>query len=157
MRLTTHTDYSLRLLIFLGLRPGTPVTIAEVADAYTISPSHLAKVAQSLTKLGFVQTVRGRHGGLRLALPPEAINLGDLVRAIEPDWRLVECFEPAGNACALTPACRLKGVLQQAMGGFFGVLDGVRLSDLLENRLHMQALLRIESRDVVRAAAQSSP
>ena len=129
MRLTLHTDYALRMLIQISLAGDRRVTIREVADAYGISRNHLMKVASQLQHLGYLETVRGKGGGLRLSLPAEDIRLGQLVRDLEPDFQIAECFSP-DNACVITPHCRLKGILNNALAAFLDVLDGFSLADL---------------------------
>lgn len=130
MRLTTYTDYGLRLLMFVATSPDALVTIQGAADAYGISKNHLMKVAHDLGQLGFLETVRGRNGGLRLARPAERIVLGEVVRKLEEDFTLVECFAPGANECVITRACRLKGVLGEALKAYFAVLDKYTLADL---------------------------
>jgi Rrf2 family nitric oxide-sensitive transcriptional repressor len=130
MRLTTMTDYALRLLMYVAHQPDRLCTIAEVADAYGISQAHLMKITHQLGLAGFVETVRGKGGGMRLAAAPAAINLGAVVRAVEPDFALVECFG-AENRCALTSYCRLAGVLGGALQSFLGHLDRHTLADLV--------------------------
>ncbi len=105
--------------------------IQEIADAYDISKNHLMKVAYDLGRHGFLETVRGRGGGLRLARPPERIKLGDVVRRMEDDFALVECFEPDSDNCRITRTCRLKGVLGEALKAWLAVLDKYTLADLL--------------------------
>src|SRR5574338_129028 len=106
MRLTDYTDYTLRTLIYLGLRRDELVTIQQVADGYGISKNHLMKIVQRLAQDGLVESVRGRSGGIRLRVAPEAVNIGRVVRAAEQDFILVECFERKNNRCVLSPACR---------------------------------------------------
>lgn len=129
MRLTRYTDYSLRTLIYLGLNDRGLSSIAEIARAYGISESHLTKVVHQLGRLGLVRTLRGRGGGLRLALPPSEIVIGAVVRQTEEDLALVECF--AGGPCIITPSCRLRRALGEALAAFLAVLDGYTLADLL--------------------------
>jgi Rrf2 family transcriptional regulator, nitric oxide-sensitive transcriptional repressor len=129
MRLTLHTDYALRMLIYLGLSAPGHATIAEISRAYGISENHLVKVAHRLGQLGFVKTSHGRGGGLRLARPAAEIIVGQVVRQTEEDLALVACF--ANGACAITPACRLRGVLGEALAAFLGVLDRYSVADLL--------------------------
>jgi Rrf2 family nitric oxide-sensitive transcriptional repressor len=114
MRLTTMTDYALRLLMYVAQRPERLCTIAEVAQAYGISEAHLMKVTHQLGLQGWLETVRGKGGGMRLALPPKKINLGAVVRGVEPDFYMAECFSPA-SACTLTGQCGLTGILNGAL------------------------------------------
>jgi len=122
MRLTLFSDYALRVLMFAHAAGDRLVTIEEVAEAYGISRPHVMKVVNALTRSGFLEAVRGRSGGLRLALPAEKIVLGDVVRATEPDFALVECFA-TGDRCVITDCCKLQGVLDEALGAFLDVLD----------------------------------
>ncbi len=130
MRLTTFSDYACRVLIYAATRSDRLITIEETADVYGISRAHLMKVANQLTRAGFLKATRGRAGGLALARRPDKIGLGDVVRATEPDFALVECFTP-GNDCLITPRCRLKGVLKEALVAFVGTLDRYTLADLI--------------------------
>jgi Rrf2 family nitric oxide-sensitive transcriptional repressor len=130
VRLTVYTDYGLRLLMYVALRKDELVTIQEVADAYGISKNHLMKVAYDLGRHGFIETVRGRGGGLKLARAPERIGLGDVVRRMEDDFTLVECFAPGSSECRIAGPCRLKGVLQDALKAYLAVLDKYTLADL---------------------------
>lgn len=145
MKLTDYTDYTLRTLIFLGLHRDGLVTIQQIADGYGISKNHLMKIVHRLSLDGIVETVRGRSGGVRLKLPPEAIRIGPVVRAAEQDFALVECFGRRHSNCTLAPACELKALLHKAMEAFFGVLDERTLADVIGNaeqrRAHV-ALLR---------------
>lgn len=144
MRLTQHTDYALRLLMLLALEPEGRHTIEAAARRYGISRHHLTKVAQTLVRAGFIRSLRGRSGGLRLAGPAAGMRLGDVVRATEDGFPLVECFNPARDTCLLTPACRLKAPLAEALAAFLAVLDGYTLADLVEGaemRRDLQALL----------------
>lgn len=130
MRLTLHTDYALRVLLYLGLTLDRRVSIREIAERYDISENHLIKIVHRLGQGGFVRTMRGRGGGLMLGRPAEEINIGDLVRFTEEDMALVACFQ-SGQSCALTGVCRLQGVLGNALGAFMAVLDTQTLADLL--------------------------
>ena len=132
MRLTAYTDYGLRLLMYVAMKGDELSTIQEVADAYGISKNHLMKVAYDLGQHGFIETVRGRSGGLKLARPPARIGLGDVVRRMEGDFTMVECFAHTSNGCRITRACRLKGVLKEALDAYMGVLDTYTLLDLTE-------------------------
>ena len=130
VRLTDFTDYALRVLMHLGLGEGRQSSIADIARAYGISEAHLMKVAHRLGQLGYLATARGRGGGLRLARPPESIRIGALVRAVEPDLALAECFGPHG-ACAIAGPCRLQPALAEAREAFLAALDRYTLDDLL--------------------------
>lgn len=128
MRLTRFTDYGLRTLIYLAVRPDSLASIAEIATAYAISESHMTKVIHALGKAGLIETLRGRHGGLRLARPAAQIGLGDVVRATEPEIALVEC--QGGTECAIGDVCRLRGIMDEAAGALFGVLDRYTVADV---------------------------
>ena len=130
MRLTDFSDYSLRLLMYAAARTDRLITIEETAQLYGISRAHLMKVANQLTRSGFLKAVRGRSGGLTLAMRPEQIGLGDVLRATEPDFELVECLR-SDNNCLITPSCRLRGVLMEALTAFASTLDRHTLADLL--------------------------
>lgn len=129
--LTKFSDYSLRLLIYLGVHNDRLVPVREVSRAYRVSPHLMVKVVQALVEQRLIVGVRGRHGGLRLAKPPAAINVGRLLRRTEPRWDLVECFDVAGNTCPIEPACGLKRALKDAERAFLGVLEGYTLADFL--------------------------
>lgn len=131
MHITRYTDYSLRVLMYVALKGDTLSTIREIAESYDISKNHLMKVVQELNSKGYLQAIRGKNGGLRLPGRPDDINLGELVRGTEQDLTLVECFGE-GSQCALTPACRLKGVFAEALEAFFAVLDQYTLADLVQ-------------------------
>ncbi|WP_270181020.1 RrF2 family transcriptional regulator [Alkalihalobacillus sp. CinArs1] len=134
MRLRNYTDYSLRMLIYLGsMKNDKLASIQEIADAYNISKNHLMKVAHELGKKKYIETIRGRYGGLRLAKHPKDINVGEIVRSMEEDFHLVECFDRETNTCIITPACQLKHVLNDALQAYFKVLDGYTLDDLIVN------------------------
>lgn len=141
MRLTYHTDYALRMLVYLALNRGRPSRVADVAESYGISRNHLLKVALHLGRLGYLTTVRGRSGGIALARKPEEINLGDVVRQIEDDFGLVECMRFEGGACAISPACRLKGIVKKAVEAFLSVFDDYSLADIAGNREILAELL----------------
>ena len=143
LRLTVYTDYALRLLMYLALKDDGLATIAEVAESYGISKNHLMKVAHQLGVAGYVATVRGRSGGLRLAKPAEAIGLGEVVRHTEPDMALVSCFKPVNAPCAIQQCCVLQSALEKAWLAFVEVLDGYTLSDLVKPRARLRALLSI--------------
>jgi len=148
MRLTQYTDYSLRVLIYLALHDDGRCTIREISSVYGISRNHLMKVVQKLAAEGFVDSVRGVGGGLRLGRPAREINVGRVIRVMEPDLGLVECMRP-DNDCVITPACGLAGMLAEAREAFLAVLDGYSLSDLVSapRRRELARLLdiRVES------------
>jgi Rrf2 family transcriptional regulator, nitric oxide-sensitive transcriptional repressor len=142
MKLTQFTDYSLRVLIFLGaLEKDERVNVQEIASIYNISKHHLTKIVHNLGKLGLVETIRGRGGGIRLEKKPNEINIGWLVRQTEEDFHMVECFNPDANHCMINSVCHLKGILNQALEAYFSTLDRFTLEDLLVNRSSLQALI----------------
>jgi Rrf2 family nitric oxide-sensitive transcriptional repressor len=138
------------MLMYLALRKDQLATIAEIAESYDISRNHLMKVAHQLGVAGFVETVRGRGGGLRLAKPVGSIGLGDVVRYTEPDMAIVSCFEAIDAPCAIQPCCVLKRALKQARDAFLDVLDGYTLDDLVEPRARLSGLLGILPVNAVR-------
>ena len=129
MRLTRYTDYAMRVLLYLGSHENRLCSIAEIAKAYAISQNHLMKVVNDLVNAGYLQSVRGRHGGIRLARSPETINVGALIRHTEDGLELVDC-----GSCRIAPACGLTGVLDEALLAFLEVLDRYSLADVLERR-----------------------
>lgn len=131
MHLTLHADYSLRVLLYLAARPGRLASTQELADAYGISKHHLVRVVQTLSGEGFVEVRAGRSGGVTLARPTKDISVGKVLRAAEPDFELVECFNRETNTCPISPACGLKGVLSEAREAFLAVLDRYTLADLV--------------------------
>ncbi len=141
MRLTVHSDYALRMLMHLAVNNDRLTTIAEIAERFDVSKNHLMKVAQSLAQMGVVESVRGRGGGLALARQADAISLGAVVRRLERNSALVECFPGGGGACLITPSCKLKGVLAEAQEAFFAVLDKYSVHDLVKRNPALRALL----------------
>lgn len=170
MRLTNYSDYALRSLIYLAVRP-TPETLANISDiasSYHISKSHLTKIIHQLGQLGYIESVRGKGGGIRLAVAPKDINLGVLIKQIEPDFDLVECFatpapsearhprsaglpitlidaegadssKPVG--CVITPVCQLKSVFFEALTAFVSVLERYTLADIIDNKDELATVL----------------
>ena len=130
MRLSEYTDYTLRVLMYCTRHRERLVTISELAEQHGLSKGHLMKVVNDLARQGLIETTRGRGGGLRLSKEPGMIRIGDVVRASETDFRLVECFDASTNACSLTPNCRLKHLFDAALRGYFQALDGATLADL---------------------------
>lgn len=129
MRLTTFTDYALRVLLYAANAGGRLVTIEETAKVYGVSRAHLMKVVNTLTRAGYLKAVRGRSGGFLLSRAPEEIRLGDVIRLAEPDFALVECFA-GGNQCILTPRCGLPRVVNEALNAFIGTFDRYTLADV---------------------------
>jgi Rrf2 family nitric oxide-sensitive transcriptional repressor len=145
MRLNLQTDFALRTLLYLSSHPDDLSTITEIAGAYHISRNHLVKVAHRLVKLGFIEGVRGHAGGLRLARPATMINVGDVVRKVEPDFDLVECFEPATNSCVVSRDCALKAPLREARNAFLAALDRYTLADLVAVPGMARQLIRLRA------------
>ena len=131
MRLTTFADHGLRALIYLACQDGRRVPTAEIAQAYGISLDHLQKIVRQLGRLGLVELRRGQGGGLTLAQEPAAISVGAVLRDLEGDIPLLECFDPDQDACVISPACGLKAPFQRAQEAFFAELDGPSLADVL--------------------------
>ena len=129
MQLTLFSDYSLRALLYLTMHGDRRVTLAEMSTAYGNSQHHLVKVVQRLVEEGLVESTRGRGGGLRLARRPADINVGSVVRATEPHFNLVECFDAQANTCPIDPVCGLKQVLLRAQGAFLNELEQHTLAD----------------------------
>ena len=134
MQLTRYSDYSLRVLIYLAVRPDQLATIEEIAQAYGISKAHLMKVVHQMGRAGFLETVRGRGGGFRLGRAPEDIRVGDVIRYTEDKMDLVECFDPETSHCRIEPVCGLRGVLEEALDAFLKTLDRYTLADLVARR-----------------------
>lgn len=144
MRLNLQSDYALRLLMHLAANEKELITIKQVAERFRISQNHLTKVAYLLGREGFIETVRGRSGGLKLARKPAAIRIGDVVRYME-DLALVECFPSGAGGCFIVPACRLKGVLREALDAFLAVLDRYTIGDLTAHNPKLRGLLNSEA------------
>lgn len=141
MQLTRYTDYSLRVLIYLAVHQEELATIEEISDAYGISKAHLMKVVHQLGRAGYLETVRGRGGGIRLARPPENIRVGEVVRHTEESMALVECFDPQTSRCRIEPACELRAALKKAIEAFLGTLDDYTVADLVGRRRKQLARL----------------
>ncbi|MEW6131978.1 MAG: Rrf2 family transcriptional regulator [Pseudomonadota bacterium] len=131
MQLTRFTDYSLRVLIYLGSHPEPLATVGAIAEEYAISRHHLTRVVHQLGLKGYIETARGKGGGFRLARAPERIKIGDVVRDMESGFELAECFRPGEITCRLMPGCALKPVLAEAGRAFLSTLDRYTLADLL--------------------------
>lgn len=141
MRLTTFTDYCLRALIYVALKGDELATIDEIAERHRINRNHLVKVVHRLGQLGYLDTMRGKGGGVRLAKDPAKINLGTLVRETEDDLVLVECFQDHDCQCVIAPACVLRKALHQALDAFLRTLDGYTIADLLKPSRSLARLL----------------
>jgi len=143
MRLTSHSDYSLRVLIYLALNGDRRSNASEIATRFRISRNHLVKVIHGLAKGGFLRSYQGKGGGIVLGLPPEEINLGRVVRYTEGPIQLVECFR-SDNRCVITGSCALAGMLREAADSFLAVLDRFTLADMVEKRVSLMRLLKIQ-------------
>lgn len=132
MRLAEYTDYTLRVLMYCATHPEQLVTIGDLAERHGVSKNHLMKVVNDLARQGVLETTRGRGGGLRLLKDPSTLRIGDIIRASETDFRLVECFDARTNQCSLTPTCRLKELLGSALQAYFKELDNATLADIVE-------------------------
>lgn len=143
MQLTQFTDYSLRALIYIALGKES-CTIKDITDAYTISNHHMVKIIHNLAKIGLIKTIRGKGGGLLMAVQPETINLGQLIVQLEPHFDLVPCFNKEKANCCIAPACKLKSILHEAQAAFIGVLKGYTLADILHNPNELSVLLSLE-------------
>ncbi len=141
MHLTQFSDYSLRVALYLACHHEKAVSVDEISRSFGISRHHLVKVVQTLTELGVVEGRRGRGGGMRLAMRPEEINVGWLIRHAEPHFNLVECFDPETNTCPIVGACELKGALSRARQAFLGVLDEYYLIHFLTRQSDLVVLL----------------
>ena len=141
MKLTTFTDYSLRVLIYLAAEPGRRATIAEIRAAFDVNENHLTKVVHHLGKRGWVETTRGKGGGLALARPARDICIGDVVRDAEGQAMPAECFAAEESNCAIVSCCRLKGVLAEAVKAFYAVLDRYTLADITRNPRELAGIL----------------
>lgn len=142
MRLNQSTDYALRVLIYAGLSKGRRASIRDISIAYQISRHHLMKVVSKLSSHGYLETRSGPGGGLALGQAPGKINVGQVVRNLEPDMHIVECLQPEGR-CVISPACRLKGCMDEARAAFIEVLDGYTLADLITNPEQLAPLLAL--------------
>lgn len=152
MQLTRFTDYSLRVLMYLGERLDHLVTIREIAEVHDISENHLMKIVHKLATLGYIETVRGKGGGMRLARQAEAINLGDVIRNTEESVNIAECFEAGNSSCILAQTCILKSILSEAKTSFFATLDLYHLSDLICTPAQTATMNHISSIKIARKA-----
>lgn len=145
MQLTLHTDYALRVLIYLGQKRGEQATISEIANFYQISRNHLVKVVHHLAGTGFIHTTRGKNGGMVLARAPELISIGDVVLHMEPNFDIVECFNTANPSCTISPVCAIKTLLYKAGREFLAVLDDHSIADaIIENTSGTEQIFPLE-------------
>ncbi len=133
MRLTSYSNYALRILMVAALRRGQLATVQEVADCFGISKAHLVKCVHQLGQWGYLENIRGRHGGFRLARPAESITVGEVIRLTEEDLTLVECFNAQTNSCPLIDICRLSAAFKRACAAFLEALDGVTIAEIAGN------------------------
>ncbi|TCL10245.1 BadM/Rrf2 family transcriptional regulator [Shimia isoporae] len=142
MRVTTHSDYGLRVLIYVGLANGRMCKIQEIAESYDISRSHLTKVVWKLSEAGFLKTTKGRNGGMVLARAPEEINLGAVLRLMESRTSTVECFGP-NNACKITSSCSARSIFREAQEAFFAVFDQYSLRELVARKSDLMRIFEM--------------
>jgi Rrf2 family nitric oxide-sensitive transcriptional repressor len=154
MNLTLQTDYAFRTMMFLAVREPGLATIQEISAHYQISRGHLMVIVNKLGNLGYLDTVRGRGGGIRLLRPAKEIRLGEVVLAMEPHFHLVECFNREANQCLISAPCRLRGVLDQALTAWFAVLNEYTLADLVKRNSELTHLLEISGSNTLEDAAQ---
>ncbi|GAE34394.1 Rrf2 family transcriptional regulator [Halalkalibacter akibai] len=146
MHLTTYTDYALRTLVYLGIRKDLPLSkIKDISEVYNISNNHMGKVVYELGQLGLITTIRGKNGGIKLALNPEEINIGTVVRKTE-NMNIVECFDSKNNTCIISPACKLKFALNEALQAYLAVLDQYTLADVISNGTELLDLFKIHEK-----------
>ena len=144
MYLTRHADYTMRLLIHLAVQGDRISTIQEIAQHYGISRNHLMKVAHRAIQAGYVEGVRGRTGGLKLAKRAQELNVGEILRAAE-EWKVVECFEPVSNRCPISGGCGLEPVLKEALEAYFAVLDRYSLDHIVRRKALLVQLLGLKT------------
>ena len=145
LRLTVHTDYALRVLTYLAAEPERLSSVGEIAEAFEISRNHLVKVAHELGRHGYIETFRGRGGGIRLGRPSHTINVGEVVRKFEPDFDVVECFDRERNTCAIVRECSLKGPLYEAQVAFLAALDRYTIADAVRHSGLTAKLVQLRS------------
>ncbi|MEI9938202.1 MAG: Rrf2 family transcriptional regulator [Pseudomonadota bacterium] len=146
MQLTSYTDYAFRTLIALACVAPEKLTVGEISDSYGISLNHLLKVVQKLSELGYVETTRGKSGGVRLLADPSALRLGAVVRGMEPELGLVACLRSGEQPCVIAPACRLKAILSDATNQLLAQLDEHTLADITVTKPRVMRLLKLAAR-----------
>ena len=152
MRLTRQTNYAIRILMYCATNDGRLSRIPEIAAAYSVSELFLFKILQPLVEAKLVETVRGRHGGVKLGKPAGDITLFDVVRVTEESFAMAECFENDATECPLIDSCNLNAALRKALGAFFEVLESYSIADLVENRAHMRLRLGLDETEMARAS-----
>jgi len=145
MRLTTRTTLAMRALMFCAVNPDVTVRKSDIAAACNASLNHLGLVINLLGQAGFLQTQRGRHGGVRLARPASQISVGAVARHLEGDVPFAECFDTRENTCPMTQCCRLRTGLARALDAFYGTLDEISVADLVDDNAPLHALLDIDT------------
>ena len=144
MKLTSHTNYAIRMLMFCASKQEL-ARVAEIADFYDLPQKFLFKILGGLTKAGFMETVRGRNGGIKLARPADEISLGDVVREMEENFEMAECFKQGEVTCPLVATCGLNGALREALNAFLSVLDKYTIADLTRKEHNINVLLDLNS------------
>jgi len=144
MRLTKQTNYAIRMMMYCDSNDGLS-RVSDIAGFYNLSEQFLLKILQILTKAGFVESIRGRNGGIRLALPAEELGLGEIIRVTEDNFAMAECFEGGENVCPLVNSCGLNQALSEALNAFFKVLDGYTIADLTNNKRNLHVLLQLDA------------
>ncbi|MFC0472401.1 Rrf2 family transcriptional regulator [Halalkalibacter kiskunsagensis] len=147
MHLTSYTDYALRTLVYLGTKQGLSLAkIKDIASVYNISNNHMSKVVYELGQLGLIKTTRGKNGGIQLAVAPEEINIGTVVRKTE-NLHIVECFDQSNNTCIISSACKLKFVLNEALQAYLRVLDDYTLADVISNHVDLLNIFNFQEQN----------
>ena len=137
MHFTDFTDYSLWVLIYLHMKDGEKTTVKQVAEYYNISQNHLVKVVHNLGLKGYIKSEKGKGGGIQLNMPASEINVGEVIKAVEPHFNLVACFNDQSRPCKVEPVCALKGVLDIALQSFFKVIDQYTLEDAVNAKIKL--------------------
>jgi Rrf2 family transcriptional regulator, nitric oxide-sensitive transcriptional repressor len=151
MRLTLHTDYALRVLMYVGIKGDALSTIPKIVEQFDISRGHLMKVVHRLGRLGYLETIRGKGGGIRLARKPAQIHVGAVVREMEEELAVLGCLQRSGGYCRIEEYCVLRNALRDATDAFLTVLDGYTLADLIKPRRSLARLLALEEQATLRA------
>jgi len=155
MRLTQQTSYSIRILLYCAANPGNNSRIKDIAATYSISELHLFKIMHVLVESGFIDTIRGRNGGIRLAKPANTISIGEVVRATESNFFLTDCFDTTNRDCPLVDSCGVNKILAEALRAFFAVLDSYTIADVAKDRGQLRGLLDL-SHDTMHPIAATS-